>query len=647
MDFIRYIPLFPLLGFLVNGFLGSRLRHVASGWVACGSVAISFFLSVLAFTRIGHLGASGVIVPVYDWIRSGTVHIPLAFLVDGLTAVMLLVVTGVGLLIHIYSTGYMGGDEGYSRYFAWLNLFIFFMLLLVMGSGYVSMFIGWEGVGLSSFLLIGFWFDRKDYNAAARKAFVMNRIGDLGFLLGIFLLFREFGSFEYKPIFSALAGRSATVAPSSPVLTWAAILLFIGAAGKSAQIPLYTWLPDAMAGPTPVSALIHAATMVTAGIYMVVRSNILYLLAVPAMDVLLVAGLATAVLAACIAITQNDIKKILAYSTVSQLGYMFMGLGAGSFSASIFHVITHAFFKALLFLGAGSVIHALTGEQDIRRMGGLSKLLPVTWMCMLGASLAISGVPPFSGFFSKDEILASVYRVSPGLWVLGVACSMLTAFYMFRMLFIAFGGAYRGTEESRAHLHEPGLAMTLPLVILGVLTVFGGLINLPPFFTGRAGWLETWLQPVLAVPASFQQGTREMGKGLEFRLMGISALASLIAIGLAWFRYGTKFVSKTDETIEREMGLAASFTRLSYHKFFIDEFYDRLISRPLNFLSDQFYKRGETRGIDRAVNTAGSGSMTISGYLGRLQSGQIRSYLLIMVIGIILVFVWAVFRNFA
>lgn len=435
------IVLLPLLGSIINGLLGKKLSKSNVATIASGSIGLSFVLSIIAFIQLQSAENRVINVDYYKWVVSGMLDVPMGFWLDSLSSLYILVITGVGFLIHVYSIGYMHEDEGFSRYFSYLNLFVFFMLMLVLGNSYVTMFVGWEGVGLCSYLLIGFWFKNHAYNDAAKKAFIMNRIGDLGFILGMALLFITYGSLNYadlnKP--GAITYTSATTA--------IALLLFLGATGKSAQIPLYTWLPDAMAGPTPVSALIHAATMVTAGIYMVVRSNAIYSLSETASLVVGIVGGVTALWAAIIATLQFDIKKILAYSTVSQLGLMFLGLGANAYSSSVFHVITHAFFKALLFLGAGSVIHAMGGEQDIRKMGGLSKKIPTTYLTMLIATIAISGIPPFSGFFSKDEILAHVYEYNKGLWALGVIASMLTAFYMFRMLFLTFWGYFRGGSE--------------------------------------------------------------------------------------------------------------------------------------------------------------------------------------------------------
>src|SRR6201996_1958258 len=439
------VPLFPLAGFLLNGLFRNQLSKSMTGIIGSGTVLAAFIVSLLIFGEVRHEDFKPVVVTLFDFISVGKLSIPFAFQVDQLSALFLLIITGVGFLIHLYSTAYMHDEEGphFARYFSYLNLFVFSMLLLVLGANFVILFIGWEGVGLCSYLLIGYWFKNLDYGNAAKKAFIMNRIGDLGFLIAVFLMINQFGSVTFSEVFSHAS--SAKVG----TLTAITMLLFVGATGKSAQIPLYTWLPDAMAGPTPVSALIHAATMVTAGIYMIARSHVLFDLAPVTQTVVAVIGLATALLAATIALKQNDIKKGLAYSTVSQLGYMFLGLGAGAYTGAVFHVMTHAFFKALLFLGAGSVIHAMGGEQDMRKMGGLRKFMPITSFTMLMGCIAIAGIPPFSGFFSKDEILAAAYAANPIYWVLGVIGAGMTAFYMFRLYATTFLGEFRGSDEQR------------------------------------------------------------------------------------------------------------------------------------------------------------------------------------------------------
>ncbi|MDQ6609545.1 MAG: NADH-quinone oxidoreductase subunit L, partial [Bacteroidota bacterium] len=470
---ILLIPLLPFIGFLINGLLRKQLSKGLTGIIGCGTVLGSFIISVYAFLNLDVVGGGrqisatarvvgNPVLNYFDFINVGSLKIPFAFQIDQLSTLFLLIITGVGFLIHVYSTAYMQEEkqEHFGRYFSYLNLFVFSMLLLVMGANYVIMFIGWEGVGLCSYLLIGYWFKNIDYTKAAKKAFVMNRIGDFGFLLAVFWLIAKLGSVNFSDVLTTASIDRL----STGDIIGITLLLFLGATGKSAQIPLYTWLPDAMAGPTPVSALIHAATMVTAGIYMIARSNILYTAAPLTMNIVAIIGGATALLAATIALRQNDIKKVLAYSTVSQLGYMFLALGMGAYTAAVFHVMTHAFFKALLFLGSGSVIHAVSGQQDIRFMGGLRKKLPTTYITFLIGCLAISGIAPLSGFFSKDAILLSAFEHNKVLWVVGLFTAGLTAFYMFRLLFITFNGTFRGTEEQRHHIHESPMAMTVPLV---------------------------------------------------------------------------------------------------------------------------------------------------------------------------------------
>ena len=467
---VYLVPLFPLLGFLINGLGRKSLSKQMISIIGSGAILASFVVSLLIFFDVKTNGGS--VVLLFDFIKASSFNIPFAFQIDQLSSLFLLIITGIGFLIHLYSAAYMHEEEPqhYGRYYAYLNLFVFSMLLLVLGANYVIMFIGWEGVGLCSYLLIGFWFKNNDYNYAAKKAFVMNRIGDLGFLLAVFWLLLKLGTASYGDVFASVSKLS------SFDITAITTLLFVGAMGKSAQIPLYTWLPDAMAGPTPVSALIHAATMVTAGIYMIARSNILYTLAPYTQTLVAVTGLATAIFAATIALKQNDIKKVLAYSTVSQLGYMFLGLGVGAYTGAVFHVMTHAFFKALLFLGAGSVIHAMHHEQDIRKMGGLKKYMPVTHITFLLACLAIAGIPPFSGFFSKDEILTAAFERNPLYYYIGVAGALMTAFYMFRLYTLTFLGQFRGSHEQEQHVHESPWQMTFPLIVLAILSVLGGLV---------------------------------------------------------------------------------------------------------------------------------------------------------------------------
>ncbi|KAA9340957.1 NADH-quinone oxidoreductase subunit L [Adhaeribacter soli] len=623
------IPLLPLIGFVINGLGNGKLPKSLVSLVGCGSVLISFLLSIYLFFSF-ESGSAGYVTEVFNWIQVGTLSIPFAFQIDQLSLIMLLLVTGVGFVIHVYSAGYMSHDPGFGKFFAFLNLFIFSMLLLVMGANYVMMFIGWEGVGLCSYLLIGFWNKVTPYNNAAKKAFIMNRIGDLGFLLGIFLIFMTFGSVGYAEVF----GKAATIPVSSEVITAITLLLFVGAMGKSAQIPLYTWLPDAMAGPTPVSALIHAATMVTAGIYMVLRSNILYTMAPETLEVVAIIGLATAVFAATIGLFQNDIKKVLAYSTVSQLGYMFLALGVMAYSSSFFHVLTHAFFKALLFLGAGSVIHAMSGEQDMRSMGGLRKALPITFITMLIGTLAISGIPPFAGFFSKDELLAHVYEHNKIMWGFGVLASFMTSFYMFRLMFLTFFGSFRGTEEQRHHLHESPASMTIPLIILAVLSTIGGFMGLPPVFSENHT-LANYLAPLFE--ASRQVNPEAFGHHMdhatEFMLMGISVAVALVAAIIAYVIYVSK------KSVPAAEGTETGIHKVVYNKYYIDELYDTIIVKPIMSLSTGLYRFVEKGLIDPLVN--GFGKVTMGGGRGLrvLQSGAIGSYLLTMVVGIILILV--------
>ncbi|MDP9042013.1 MAG: NADH-quinone oxidoreductase subunit L, partial [Bacteroidota bacterium] len=522
-QYVYLVPLFPLIGFLINGLFRNSVSKSVAGFIGSATILASFIVSVAIFFQVKQAGFQPVTVTLFEFIHAGKLSIPFSFLVDPLSVLFLLIITGVGFLIHVYSVAYMHEENApdYAKYFCYLNLFVFSMLLLVLGANFVILFIGWEGVGLCSYLLIGYWFKNLDYGNAAKKAFIMNRIGDLGFLIAIFALISQFGSVSFSEVF-----KQAPTA-STDFITTVTLLLFVGATGKSAQIPLYTWLPDAMAGPTPVSALIHAATMVTAGIYMIARSHVLYNLAPVSQTVVAITGLATIILAAAIAMKQNDIKKVLAYSTVSQLGYMFLGLGVGAYTESVFHVLTHAFFKALLFLCAGSVIHAMSGEQDIRRMGGLKKFLPITHITFLMGCLAISGIPPFSGFFSKDEILTAAYAKNPVYYIVGVTGAMITAFYMFRLYATTFLGNFRGTDDQQHHLHESPPAMTVPLVILAILAVVAGFLGIPEIFAKDANLLEYFLSPVFAGSGST---VAAIPASTEWMLMGVSTALALAMV---------------------------------------------------------------------------------------------------------------------
>ncbi len=618
---VSLVPLFPLIGFIINGFFGKKMSKALSGAIASLAVLASFIVSVLVFMELQASEQKEHVVGVFSWIDSGLLKIPFEFLVDPLSSWFLLIITGIGFLIHLYSTGYMHDDDGFARFFTYLNLFVFFMLLLVLGNNYLITFVGWEGVGLCSYLLIGFWFKNTDYNNAAKKAFIMNRIGDLGFLLGILLIFVTYGSVTYTEIFNR-AGTAGTT-----TVTAIALLLFVGAMGKSAQIPLYTWLPDAMAGPTPVSALIHAATMVTAGIFMVVRSNVFYSISTIASETVAIVGAVTALFAATIGLFQNDIKKVLAYSTVSQLGLMFLGLGVGAYSSAVFHVTTHAFFKALLFLGAGSVIHAMGGEQDMRKMGGLSGKIKITFITMLIGTIAISGIPPFSGFFSKDEILAHTYEHSKTLWLVGMIASMLTAFYMFRLLFLTFFGKFRGTHEQEHHLHESPASMTMPLVILAIFSIVGGLLGLPEFWH-LPNWMHHQLEPIVLRP-SYSTLTHET----EWSLM---ALAVAGALAVIYFTYLVYMKNKVLPAAREEQ--LKPWQRVIYNKYYVDEFYDMIIRKPLDGISKVFYKVLDIGLIDGIVNATGSAVRTIGVSVRYLQTGNIGLYIMGMVLGIVCIF---------
>ena len=620
-NLILLIPLLPFLGFLINALGRKVLPKAAVSLIACGTVLASFVISLVIFFN-GDYSAQPV--NYFDFIKVDPLYIPFSFLVDELTTIFLLIITGVGFLIHVYSTAYMHEEkrEHYGRYFSYLNLFVFSMLLLVMGSNYVIMFIGWEGVGLCSYLLIGYWFKNQDYTKAANKAFIMNRIGDFGFLLAIFWIIQQFGTVSYYELFNPENGKIASLsAQNTTPIIGITLLLFLGATGKSAQIPLFTWLPDAMAGPTPVSALIHAATMVTAGIYMIARSNILYNLAPLTLGVIAVIGAATALLGATIAVKQNDIKKVLAYSTVSQLGYMFLALGTGAYVAAIFHVMTHAFFKALLFLGAGSVIHAVSGQQDIRFMGGLKRKLPITYFTFLVGCLAIAGIPPLSGFFSKDAILLNTFDKDKFLYIIGVVTAGLTAFYMFRLLFKTFNGAFRGTDEQRQHIHESPAAMNIPLIVLAVLSVIGGFVGIPELFMHGGERLSEFLSPV--VPTRILH----VDHSTEWLLIALTTAVAIIGILIAWGIYRKHREART-----------TSFGKLLENKWYVDELYNSIIVKPVYWLGG-FANRYLERGlIDPIVNGFGR----LVNYSGRqmrwLQSGQIGSYILLMVVSMLLFF---------
>lgn len=636
-----YIILIPFAGFLLNGLLGKKLNsELLSGLIGSGAIGAAFALAAWIFTEMLSAPAGGRshVVHVFNWIAAGNFSVDIAYQVDQLSILMTLVVTGVGFLIHVYSIGYMHGDPAFWRFFAYLNLFIFMMLNLVLANNFLLMFLGWEGVGLCSYLLIGFWHDRKfetggyapgtaTTSDAAKKAFIVNRIGDFGFLIGMFLIFQAFGSLVFEDVFSR---APALIVPGDSTIFWITLLLFLGATGKSAQIPLFVWLPDAMAGPTPVSALIHAATMVTAGVYMVARCAVLYALAPATMEIIAVIGTATAFFAATMGLVQNDIKKVLAYSTISQLGYMFLSLGVGGFTSGIFHVMTHAFFKALLFLGAGAVIHAMHDEQDIQRMGGLRSKLPVTYATFVAGALAISGMPPLSGFVSKDAILAGVFSEgSILLWVVGLVTAGLTAFYMFRLVTLTFEGGERWRDK---HPHEAPKVMTVPLIILAVLSVAGGFIGLPASL-GGSNALDQWLSPVFARAHSYLHGAAEAGPVTEYLLMFLS-----VAVGVAGIVTARRLYLKHPEVVTRLAGSFRAGYRLLTQKYYVDEGYDLLVVRPIVSSSEHLLWKGfDVAVIDGVINGAATLVATVSGAIRRIQSGVAQGYALAFVIGIIVV----------
>ncbi len=606
------LVLAPFVGFLLNVFFGKQLGKTGSGVLGTLAVVTSFAVSVLFFIDLQSTGKSSSI-QLFDWIQLQSISIHFGLLFDQLSILWLLFVTGIGSLIHLYSISYMHEDENMHKFFAYLNLFVFFMINLVVGSNLVVMFIGWEGVGLCSYLLIGFWHSNQEYNDAAKKAFIMNRIGDLGLLIGIFILGSLFSTLDFAGLQTALSGGTP-----STLLSIAALALFIGACGKSAQIPLYTWLPDAMAGPTPVSALIHAATMVTAGIFMVTRLHFLFDLAPEVQTIIAIVGAATALLAATIGLFQNDIKKVLAYSTVSQLGLMFLALGLGAYQVAVFHVITHAFFKACLFLGSGSVIHALHGEQDMRNMGGLKKAMPITFMTMLVSSLAIAGIFPLAGFWSKDEILLTAFHHNIALWVVGSVASIMTAFYMFRLMYLTFFTSFRGTAEQEKHLHESPALITFPLIVLAILAALGGAINLPG---------STWLNHYLAPLFQTEEAEHALGS-LEYGLMGVALAGGVF--GILWARRQfiiQKSLPKADEQME-------GFAKVVYHKYYVDEAYMRLIVNPINSASRFFRDTVETS-LSAVVFGLGKVTLALGAQGRKVHNGNTGLYLFAFVLGVI------------
>ncbi len=641
-DLLWLIPVCPLAGAFINGLVGRKLPKALVSVIACGASLFSLIIAAASVIQLTSLAPADrhIVRTFFVWIASGDFVAKAEFLLDPLSAVMLLVVTGVGFLIHVYSIGYMHAEDGYYRFFSYMNLFLFSMLVLVLADNFLLLFVGWEGVGLCSYLLIGYYIDRRSAGDAAKKAFIVNRIGDVGFILGVFTIFMTFGSLEFGEVFRQVANGSQRFSPETGVgiLTAIGLLLFVGATGKSAQIPLYVWLPDAMEGPTPVSALIHAATMVTAGVYMVVRCSPIYSRAPLALAAVMTIGILTALMAATIGLVQNDIKRVLAYSTVSQLGYMFVAAGVGAFSAGIFHLMTHAFFKALLFLGAGSVIHALSGEQDMRRMGGVRKYTPITYWTMLTATLAISGIPPFAGFFSKDEILWSAWANGhPVVWFVGLATAGLTAFYMFRLILLTFFGAERLTAEARHHLHESPASMTFPLTILAVLSVVGGLVGLPAWM-GSNRFAE-FLAPSLELAR--HSDPPELSHGVEIGFAGISVLAALIGILAAVWVYLAR--PETSDYLARKF---RAVHELLFNKYYVDEFYDATVIDPAVKGSTNFLWKGvDATVIDGAVNGAGRTLQNWAGYLKIIQNGLIRSYAAWIVAGAIAVLLFIARRG--
>jgi NADH-quinone oxidoreductase subunit L len=630
IEYLWLIPLLPLAGAAVNGLLGRRFPKRAVTCVACGASGAALAVAVLAVLDLVHLAPDErhVARTFFTWIASGDFVARAEFLLDPLAAVMLLVVTGVGFVIHIYSIGYMHAESGYYRFFAYLNLFLFSMLVLVLSGNFLLMFVGWEGVGLCSYLLIGYYFDRRSAADAGKKAFIVNRIGDVGFVLGVLLIFSVFNTMNFQEVFRQIAAGTQRfpVETGAGILTAIALLLFVGATGKSAQIPLYVWLPDAMEGPTPVSALIHAATMVTAGVYMVVRCAPIFSRAPVALAVVATIGMLTALFAATIGLVQTDIKRVLAYSTVSQLGYMFVAAGVGAFSAGIFHLMTHAFFKALLFLGAGSVIHALGGEQDLMRMGGLRKHTPVTATTMLVGALAISGIFPLAGFFSKDEILWSAWsRGYPLVWAVGLLTAGMTAFYMFRLVFLAFYGSERFSGEARHHLHESPRSMTWPLIVLAGLSAVGGFVGLPAWMGSNS--FERFLEPSLEQAYRLPAG--ESGHGAELGFAAISVLVAVCGIALAHRMYVQKPASAGALTARFH-----SLHRVLFRKYYVDEVYDAVVINPTVAVSNRVLWKGFDIGIiDGSVNGVGETVQACANVLKNVQNGLIRSYAAWILIG--------------
>ena len=628
IPYIWLVVLFPLLGVIINGLAGIKLPRKLIG--AIGSLAIlgSFITASLIFKDLIGQGverASEVVL--FTWIGCGSIQVNVGFLVDPLSLVMMLTVSGVSFIIHLYSIGYMAEDEGFRRYFTYLNLFVFFMLILVSANSFLLMFVGWEGVGLCSYLLIGFWYQRTAPADAGKKAFVVNRVGDYGFILAMLLIFVTFKTLDFTTVFAA---APQVLEHGGLAVTLMTLLLFVGACGKSAQIPLYVWLPDAMEGPTPVSALIHAATMVTAGVYMVARCAALYVMAPVSMEVVAVVGCVTAIYAASIGLMQNDIKRVLAYSTISQLGYMFLACGVGAFAAGIFHLVTHAFFKALLFLGAGSVMHGMAGELDMRKMGALKSKMPWTYRTFLIGTLALAGIFPFAGFFSKDEILWEALQQNSVLWVGGAIGAFMTAFYMFRAVFMTFHGESR--VDGHVHVHESPSIMVIPLCVLAVLSLVGGWIGLPLIEGGNK--IREFLSPVLATAghaAAAEHGSHQAG--LEITMMMVSMGIAIAGILLAWIMY-LKNPALPEKLASRFSGLY----QLIYNKYFVDEAYDAVIVEPIKNGSVFLWRMFDNRVIDGAVNGAADLVQWASRNVRKLETGLVQEYALGIVGGVVVIF---------
>jgi NADH-quinone oxidoreductase subunit L len=658
-DYVWLIPLFPAIGFVLNGFLGRRLGRRFVSWVGPSAIGLSFLTAIFIFFElIGKPVTERHFEKViFDWVVSGSFQTVVGYQIDPLSILMALVVTGVSFFIHIYSVGYMHGDPGYPRYFTYLNLFVFMMLNLILANNFLLMFVGWEGVGLCSYLLIGFWFEKDSASNAGKKAFVVNRVGDFGFILGMFLLFTSLGKHGVWTLnFTEVFANANKLDPAT--VTAITILFFIGACGKSAQIPLYVWLPDAMEGPTPVSSLIHAATMVTAGVYMVARCNVLYTMAPISMMIVAIVGVATAIYTASIGFCQNDIKKVLAYSTISQLGYMFLGVGVGAFSAGIFHLMTHAFFKGLLFLAAGSVMHALSGELDMRKMGALRKKIPYTFWTFFIACFAIAGIFPFSGFFSKDEILWQAFSSSHGhflLWLVAAIAAGMTAFYMFRALFMTFFGQSRVDEHVAHHVHESPKIMTIPLMVLALLSIIGGWIGIPHVL-GGANHIHEFLAPVLgggAEPAKAHAGISflsqawasggEVGNhaaSLELFMMVVSVVIALIGIGIAYLFY-IKNPALPKLLAERWKRLY----KLVFNKYYIDELYEILFINSLKNLGTGLWKGFDDFVIDGTINGIAYLIGWLSGAMRKMQTGLVQNYAFSMIIGGIVLVVYYIVRG--